>query len=176
MIEPNEARLVADLRDMVARQSVNPFDGTAEPGRREQEFADDLVRKMSALGLETGCREVVAGRPNVWGRLKGRGGAPTFMLAAHTDTVGVAGYDNPFDPRLEDGRVYGRGACDMKAAIACYFEVVRLIKDHGIILAGDLILCFVCDEEHGMIGSLDVGRNGPHAAFGIIGEPTELAI
>lgn len=174
--QPDADRLVADLCEMVAIESVNPFGGELGPGRCEEAFAEDFVRRMQELGLETGRRDVVPGRPNVWGRLKGSGDGATVMLAAHTDTVGAEGYPEAFKPVVRDGHVYGRGSCDMKAAIACYLEVVRLIRDNDITLNGDLILCGVCDEEYAMLGSADAGRHGPHADFGIVGEPTELAI
>lgn len=173
---PNAERLVADLCEMVALASVNPFDQPPGPGMCEAAFAEDLLRRMQTLGLETGVREVAPGRPNVWGRLKGQGRGATVMLAAHTDTVGVEDYPDAFKPVVIDGKVHGRGSCDMKAAIACYLETVRLIRDNGITLDGDLILCGVCDEEHTMIGSADAGRNGPLADYGIVGEPTELAV
>ncbi|MEM8972472.1 MAG: ArgE/DapE family deacylase [Pseudomonadota bacterium] len=173
---PNSDRLVEDLCAMVAMKSVNPFDNPPGPGLREEEFAKDLRTRMDALGLETDQREVAPGRPNVWGRLKGRGTGATVMLAAHTDTVAAEGYPEAFNPIVADGKVYGRGSCDMKAAIACYLEVVRLIQEGGIELEGDLIICGVCDEEHTMIGSADAGQYGPQADYGIVGEPTELAI
>jgi len=178
---PNVDRLVTDLTEMVALASVNPFDGETGPEISgpcmcEEAFARDLKRRMEDLGLETGWREVAPGRPNVWGRLKGSGDGATVMLAAHTDTVGVEGYPEAFTPTVRDGYVYGRGSCDMKAAIACYLETVRLIREGGVVLEGDLIICAVCDEEHTMIGSTDAGRHGPHADYGIVGEPTELAI
>ncbi|MGI9387459.1 MAG: M20 family metallopeptidase, partial [Methyloligellaceae bacterium] len=173
---PSSERLVQDLSDMIAIASVNPFDEPAKPGQREQEFADYFSKRLEELGLETGRRDVVDGRPNIWGRLKGRGTGPSVMLAGHMDTVGVDGYDKPFEPVVKDGRVYGRGACDMKAALACFLEVVRLLHDTDITLDGDLIIAGICDEEHVMIGSSDFGRNGPSADFGIVGEPSELKL
>ena len=175
-IQPDTDRLTADLCEMVAIESVNPFGGEVGPGRCEAAFARDLQARLERLGLETHSREVAPGRPNVWGRLKGRGTGASVMLAAHTDTVGTEGYPDALVPTVRDGRVYGRGACDMKAAIACYLEVIRLLQATDTQLDGDLIICGVCDEEYAMIGSADVGKNGPHADYGIVGEPTELEI
>lgn len=161
---------------MIAIASVNPFGGAAKPGHREQEFADWFQGQLDDLGLETGRRDVADGRPNIWGRLKGRGAGPSLMLAGHMDTVGVEGYDEPFVPVVKDGRVYGRGACDMKAALACYLEVVRLLQESDTQLDGDLLIVGLCDEEDIMIGSTDHGLHGPHADFGIVGEPSELKL
>lgn len=98
------------------------------------------------------------------------------MLAGHLDTVGTEGYDDPFEPRVDHGRVYGRGSCDMKAALAAYLAVARLLINSDIKLTGDLIIAGIADEEWKLGGSRDMGENGPWADFGIIGEPTDLTI
>ena len=172
----DEGAAIASLSDMVAIRSVNPFDDPTSPGHREQEMADYLCARMEDLGLDVTRRDIAEGRPNVCGRLKGKGSGPSLMLTGHMDTVGVEGYDEAFTPRVGDGRLHGRGACDMKAAFAAYLEVVRVLRDSGTDLEGDLMIGAVADEEHTMIGSKDWGPNWPHADVGIIGEPTELAI
>lgn len=173
---PDPDRLSGALMEMIAIPSVNPFGGPAGPGRREQEMAEDLRDRMEGLGLETGLWQVAPGRPNLWGRLPGTGGGPAIMLAGHLDTVGVEGCDELLTPTLADGRVHGRGACDMKAAFACFLEVIRIIRTAGLSLPGDVIIAATCDEEDAMIGSKDWPRNGPSADFGIVGEPTGLQV
>jgi acetylornithine deacetylase len=173
---PNPGRLAADLERMVAIASVNPFGGPARPGHREEEMAQHLMSHLGALGLETERRDVAPGRPNVWGRLKGTGQGPTILLAAHLDTVGTDGYDAALSPRMEAGRLHGRGACDMKAAIACYLETLRLLQEAGVQLSGDVIVAGLCDEEDQMMGSRDWDLNGPRADWAIVGEPTGLAV
>lgn len=173
---PDVTRLTNTLIELIRIQSVNPFDDTPTEGHREQELAEDLLARFHVLGLETGWREVAPGRPNIWGRLKGTGGGPTIMLAAHMDTVGVEGYGDAFEARLVDGKVTGRGSCDMKGAFACYLEVIRMLQASGTELPGDLIIAGISDEEHLLTGSAEMGRNGPRADFGIIGEPSKLAI
>ncbi|MES0884012.1 M20 family metallopeptidase [Roseibium sp. SCP14] len=175
-IQPVSARLVRDLASLIAIPSVNPFDQAPTDGHSEEDVADFLLSRLQELGFETERREVAHRRPNVWGKLRGKGDGPSVMLVAHLDTVGVDGYQAPFEPVVRNGRVHGRGACDMKAAIACFLEVAELLRAHGIELAGDLIIAGLCDEEHVQIGSADMGRNGPKADYGIVGEPTELAI
>ncbi len=178
--EVDESRLVTSLASMVAMPSVNPFDGDATADCRELEFADLYQDQMASLGLQTCRREVVAGRPNVFGRMIGHERKSEHkkcvMLAGHLDTVGVEGYPDPFNPVVRDGRLYGRGSCDMKAALAAYIEVARILKDHDIRLGGDLVIAGVADEEHGMIGSKDISENGPIPDLAIVGEPTELKV
>ena len=64
----------------------------------------------------------------------------------------------------------------MKAALAVFLEVARQLTSGEQRLSGDLLLMFVVDEEHVMIGSKDAGNQGPHADFCIVGEPTELSV
>jgi len=172
----NRQRLSDDLVKMIGIASVNPFGAEPAIGTREQEMADYYLGQLTSLGLETGSWQVAPGRPNVWGRLKGTGGGPTIMLAGHLDTVGVEGYGEGHTARLDDGKIFGRGACDMKAALACYLETLRMMKEAEITLAGDVIIAGLSDEEDLMIGSKAWVGNGPRADFGIIGEPTNLKI
>lgn len=172
-------QLVADLSGMIRCQSVNTF-GRASPldpdGGAEAKMADLLEQHLRELGLEVGSHEVLPGRRNVWGTLKGRGTGPTVLLAGHLDTVGVEGYAAPFEPVVKDGKIYGRGACDMKAGLAAYLEVVRHLHRTGTRLSGDLIIAGVIDEEHAMAGSRDFGQNGPQVDCAIVAEPTGLGI
>ncbi len=74
---------------------------------------------------------------------RGRGGGRTLLLNAHLDTVGVGGMESPHEPRTENGRLYGRGAYDMKAGLAAAMSAAATVGD----LAGDLIVAAVADEE-----------------------------
>ena len=98
------------------------------------------------------------------------------MLAGHLDTVGVEGYHTPFSAHIIDGRLFGRGACDMKAALAAYLEVVRVLREGEVKLSGDVLVAAICDEEHNMLGSQEFSKTGPTADVAIIGGPTELAV
>jgi acetylornithine deacetylase len=95
------------------------------------------------------------------------------MLNAHTDTVGVAGMSSPFTPRIEGGRVYGRGAYDMKGSLAaCMLATVEAKRSP---LAGDVILTAVADEEFASVGTEAVAA-GMGADAAIVTEPTEMQI
>lgn len=172
----NQTALVQDLANMIRIPSCNPFGTPREGPPAEAAMAAYLMTRMRELGLEVDSHEVLPGRRNVWGRLRGTGHGPTLALAGHMDTVGVDGYDAPFDPIVRDGNIYGRGSCDMKAGLAAYLEVVRLIQASDRPLSGDLLLIFVVDEEHAMDGSLFYGKHGPAADFTLVAEPSNLAI
>ena len=152
--------LILDLMNMISIPSVNNFDLDEINQNPEKGMSDYFETRLIELGLEVHSREVLGKRRNIWGRLKGNGNGPTIMLAGHLDTVGVDGYESPFDPKIENGKIFGRGSCDMKAGLAAYLEVLRKIKERNIQLSGDLIIAGVIDEEHAMIGSIDFGING----------------
>ena len=174
--EINQEALVNDLAAMVRIPSVNGFAEIDPAKPAEEAMAVHLETELAKFGLEVETQMVSNGRRNVWGTLKGRGSGPTVMLAGHLDTVGVDGYDAPFEPKVEDGLIYGRGACDMKASFATYFEVLRQLQASGEKLSGDLIIAGVVDEEYGMTGSRHFGENGPKVDYAIVGEPSNLAL
>ena len=95
------------------------------------------------------------------------------MLNAHMDTVGAGGMSDPFSPAVRDGRVYGRGAYDMKASLAAIMLAVRECRSMD--LKGDVIVCAVADEEVASFGTSAVLEQF-HADLGIVTEPTELAL
>jgi acetylornithine deacetylase len=172
----DEAWLARVLQEMVSIRSENPFDDPPTPGYREQEMAEYLAGQLADLKVRAEWREVRPGRPNLFGYLPGKEGHFTLALAGHTDTARTTGYPDAYNVRLEDGKIYGRGACDMKAALAAYLAVAKVLQESGITLRGNLLLCFNVDEEYQMLGSKAIGREGPRADQGIIGEPTDLAI
>lgn len=168
--------LLADLAAMIRIPSVNCFGNDDPNDPSEAGMADFLEARLLELGLDVQSHTVADGRRNVWGRLKGAGSGPTLLLVGHLDTVGVVGYDAPFDPKINNGRIYGRGSCDMKAGMAAYLEVARMIIATGQKLSGDLIIAGVIDEEHAMLGSVDFGQNGPHVDCAIVAKPTKLGL
>src|SRR5207302_8119136 len=128
---------------------------------------------LAAAGLEVEVVEPVPGRPSVVGTLRGSGGGRSLMLNAHMDTVGAGGMVDAFSPVVRDGRVYGRGAYDMKASLAAIMITAR--EANKLRLKGDLIITAVEDEEVASIGTSAVlGKF--RADFGIVTEPTELRL
>ena len=172
----DERFLLERLKEMIAIKSENPFDEEPRAGYREKEMGQYFAEIMSSLGLEVEYRYVQPDRPNVFGYRKGAAGSMTLMLAGHMDTARTDGYDAAYDVKEEKGKIFGRGSCDMKAALAAYLEVARILKAQAVKLKGNLILAGVMDEEYQMLGSQDIGRNGPRADQGIIGEPCNLTV
>jgi acetylornithine deacetylase len=97
------------------------------------------------------------------------------MLNGHADTVGVEGMSDPFSASVRGGRLYGRGAHDMKGSLAACIGATKILVDAGIRLRGDFMIAAVADEEYGSLGTTDlIERYRVDAA--IVAEPTNLEI
>jgi len=163
--------LVAALTDLVRIDSVNP--SLVPGGAGESRIAAHVAAKMRALGMTVTTLESTSGRPSVVGRREGSGGGRSVMLNAHVDTVGIEGMVGALEPVIRDGRLYGRGACDMKGSLAACLTTVKALADAKADVRGDLVLAAVADEEYASLGTAEVAREVPvHAA--IVTEPTEL--
>jgi acetylornithine deacetylase len=107
---------------------------------------------------------------------KGTGGGPALMLNGHTDTVSADNMEtDPFAAEKKGGKIYGRGALDMKAGVAALMMAVQTIIEAEIKLKGDVILTLVADEEYASIGTEAVVEEYT-ADAAIICEPTDLDI
>ena len=163
---------VAELAaQLVAIESINP--DVVPGGSGEAAVARFVADWCERAGLETTLSETAPGRPNVVAVARGSGGGRSLILNAHMDTVGVAGMTDPFVPRLEGGRLYGRGSYDMKGSLAACMLATVAAKERG--LGGDVILTAVCDEEFASVGTEAVAA-GVRADAAIVTEPTELQI
>jgi acetylornithine deacetylase len=161
------------LQDLVRINSVNPILDPSSPGERT--IAEYVGGAMTALGLEVAIHEPKAGRASVVGRLRGLREGRSLMFNAHADTVDVGGMDAPFSGEIRDGRVYGRGAFDMKGGLAAMMGAVKAWADAGRPHGGEVLLAAVADEEYASLGTEDlVTRYRPDAA--IVTEPTALDI
>ena len=123
------------LTDLVRTRSINPAFADGEPSD-EREIATRLGTMMRALGMETTEYEPEPGRVSVVGRLPGSGGGRSLMLYGHIDTVGVAAMPEPFSATVRDGKLYGRGAYDMKGGVTACLATVKALRDAGARLLG----------------------------------------
>ena len=160
------------LRELVAINSINPTLVPGAPG--EAAVADAIAIEMRRIGLDVIVDDIAPGRPNVVGVVEGRRPGPTVLLCGHTDTVGVAGMPDPFTPVERDGRLYARGAQDMKGGVAAMIDAARVVAAEGLD-AGRLVIAAVVDEEHSSIGA-DALVKTWRADAAIVTEPTSLAV
>jgi acetylornithine deacetylase len=155
------------LGDLVAIDSVNP--DLVSGGAGEGEIARFAGRWLEAAGLDVELDEVAPGRLNVIARAAGTGGGRTLLLNAHMDVVGVDGVDRPFEPLVENGRMYGRGAYDMKAGLAAIMWAGAAAARNPA--AGDVLVTGVCDEEFASIGAQALAKRVA-ADAAIVTEPS----
>lgn len=172
---------ILDLLSRLVRcESVNPAFrlATGGSGSGEAVIATLVVELFHERGLEVTTHEAGAGRTSVVGVRRGSGGGRSLMLNGHLDTVGTDEMEAPFEARIEGGRLYGRGALDMKGGLAAALAAVSLLDDDdesGASLAGDLVLAFVADEEDASLGTAQIAPL--HAVDGaVVLEPTQLRL
>ena len=160
------------LADLVAIDSVNPT--LVDGGAGEGEIARYVGRWLEQHGFDVELQDTgVADRPNAIGVLRGTGGGRSLMLNGHLDTVGVAGMQDPHRPRIEEARLYGRGAMDMKSGVAALLHAAaRAAHDRP---RGDVIVTAVVDEEYASIGTEAALREW-RADAAIVAEPTGLEL
>ncbi len=155
------------LRELVQTNSINPI--LAEGGVGESLVAEWLADVCADIGFEVQLQESAPGRPNVIAHRRGTGGARSLLLTGHTDTVGIENMDEALDARISEGKLYGRGAYDMKGGLAAILGAAAALRD--IELAGDLWLGFVTDEEYASVGT-DALVRLIHPDAAILTEPT----
>jgi acetylornithine deacetylase ArgE len=166
------------LRDLVALPSVNPM-GRALHGdtvfeHRVTAYLEEFFRK---LGVPFQRQSIAPKRDNIVARCDSSGAGRTLLLEAHQDTVPTDNMTiDPFGARMEGGRLYGRGACDIKggmaAMLAAFARLVRA-KPAGAV---NVILACTVDEEHTFLGVQRLVREGLRADMAVIAEPTRLHI
>ena len=162
---------LALARALVATPSVNPE--LEESGAGEAAVAELTTGWLRAWGLSVEMSEVAPGRWNVVGRLGGKGTGLTLLLNGHLDTVGVAGMSvNPFGAELREGRLWGRGSCDMKGGVAALLAATaRVARERP---SGELIVALTADEEHASLGMEALVGSGMKADAAVVCEPTGL--
>ena len=166
LLETEIATLTAKL---VAIDSTNP--DLVPGGAGEAEIARFVASWLENAGLEVEVRDLAPGRANVIAIARGSGGGRSLMLNAHMDVVGAGDMTEPWTPRIDGARLYGRGAYDMKASLAAIMLAGR--EAGRLQLRGDVIVTAVADEEFASIGVQDVARH-LRADAAIVTEPTGL--
>ncbi|QEH33976.1 Acetylornithine deacetylase [Aquisphaera giovannonii] len=164
------------LGDLVSIPSVNPMGRALDgPGVLEAQLTGYLEGWFRARSIP--CRRVpiAAGRDNLIARFEAPRSARTLLFDVHQDTVPTDGMTiDPFDPRVEGGRLYGRGACDIKGGMAAMLTAfARLCRERPPGAASVILACTV-DEEFTHIGSTHLAASGHGADLAVVAEPTRL--
>ncbi len=159
------------LHKLVAAKTVYPPGNEAAAARILQDVLADI-------GFATTLDEIQPGRANLVATLRG-GPGPEIALSGHLDVVAADAdhwQSDPFTLRLDGGRAYGRGVCDMKGAISSMVAAARDLVRSGAARRGAVSLIFVVDEEVNALGSRHYARSGGRPDAVIIGEPTNMDV
>lgn len=161
------------LRSLVRINSMNPGGSEAEVARR-------IAAWLEPSGAAIEFVESLPGRPSLGVRLRGAGSGPTLVLNGHIDTVEIddpTAWDrDPLAGEVEDGWLYGRGACDMKAGCTTQIAAALHLAPYADRMDGDLVLHFAMGEERSEPGTLSLVEHGYVGDYGIVTEPTELRV
>ena len=171
------------LRDLVALPSINPMGRPLQgPEIYEHRVTAYLEGFFRSLGVPYERQTVAPLRDNIVARCEVPGAASTLVLEAHQDTVPVDNMTiDPFGARIEGGRLYGRGACDIKGGMAAMLAAFARVAREKPCGACHVVLACTVDEEHTFLGvqrlvrgNLRAGDKGPVGA--VVAEPTQLQI
>ncbi len=190
MLSDSEQKIINQINDdqlirWVQELTRIPSVWRPQTGEGEEAAARWVEARCRDMGLETHFQMVAPGRPNVIALLYGQQDGPilmdgpTLMFEGHTDVVTEGDpaqwHDPPFSATIRDGRIYGRGANDMKAGLVCALIAVKAIIQSGLKLKGNILIGAVCDEEGQMIGIKDFVEQGwaDKVSAAIICEPEE---
>ena len=174
-------RRVELLTELVGINSVNPGHAGERSGPGgEAALAHRIAERSEALGASVTLDEVEPGRPNLYAFFPGRS-ERTVAVDVHLDTVGVEHMEgDPFDGRVADGRVYGRGAVDTKATFAVVLEVLEAVDRDELALEPSVLLVGTVGEEFGgLLGAHRFAEWLPGSGHAIdslvVAEPTVCA-
>jgi len=159
-------------RDLVRINSVNPGLVAGAPG--EEAIARFVHGFLGDRGVPSELIEVQPGRPNVVAKLPGDEDGPSLLLCCHMDTVSAAGMEGPFDARVQDGRLYGRGAHDVKGGLAAMLAATVLLSQTPP-KGGELVVAAVVDEEYRSAGTEALVKT-IQADAAVVFEPSDLKV
>jgi acetylornithine deacetylase len=166
------------LRPLVEIPSVNPALSDDDTLRGEARLVDWLEPWFAQQGFRTRRIEATPGRPNLLAAFGAENPARTVLFESHLDTVGVSGFHgDPFALREENGRLYGRGACDTKGPLAAFMaaldaDTLAAIRASGV----QLLWLGAIGEETGNLGAEEAVAAGIRADACVVLEPTGLRI
>ena len=148
LIDGMRNQIVDTISQLVRIRSVNPgYPGVDYDDELGGETAANqfLAERYRQMDLEVDTWEEAPGRANLVGSWRGTGEGKSLLHNGHIDTVPAGRIENwtsgdPLSGKVDNGRIYGRGTCDMKGALVCQMFAIRAIQQSGLRLAGDLFL------------------------------------
>jgi acetylornithine deacetylase/succinyl-diaminopimelate desuccinylase family protein len=155
------------------------FDTQNPPGK-EKELAQYVEEYLRSLGLKTELLDFLPNRPNLFAEYKVNDKGKKFLFDGHLDTVPVGNSSlwtvDPFSGTLKEGKIFGRGAADMKGSIAAFVHALETLIDSGVELNGSVHMLLTSDEEISALGTREFLKKGYSADASIVGEPSCLEV
>jgi len=154
---------------------------TCDPPGNESEISQLVHQQLLTLGVESTLDEFRPQRVNVLGRIRGAGKKAALVLSSHMDTVPVGTVPwkrPPFSGDIDEGKLYGRGASDMKSALAAMVAAAGELIQIQHQLQGDVILAFSAGESSNLLGARRFVEQGLQKEIGafLCGEPSDLDV
>ncbi len=175
-VDAREGELLNLLTELVAFPTVSP------PARNTEDIQEFIKGYLEEIGFKTDKWNVYPGDPNVVGILKGDTSDKfkSLIVNGHVDVAEVGDEkeweSSPFTARIKDAHIFGRGVADMKGGIAASLIAIKLLKDMGVTLRGDLQFQSVIGEEVGEAGTLACTERGYTADYAVVVDTSDLHI
>jgi len=169
LVDEKKDEIVNLLKELIRFKTPCP------PGQNTLPAQRWIAKRLEEMNFKVDMFDVFPDEPDVVGVLKGTSGGRSILLNGHIDVAEVRPDEpwkrDPFDPFVEDGRLYGRGAFDMKGGMAAMIMAVAAVQEAGYRLKGDVLIESVIGEEAGEAGTVKCIERGYRADFAIIPEP-----
>jgi acetylornithine deacetylase/succinyl-diaminopimelate desuccinylase family protein len=179
-VAAREGDLIALTRSLVACRTDSQSEENPEFDAEAARCQGIVAQWLSSLGAAVERWTEPPRYPVVAGRITGTGGGSSLAFNGHVDVVPVgdttAWAHDPWQGEVAGGRLWGRGAADMKGGVACALVAMRALRDAGVGLAGDLWAHVVCDEEVVGRSTRNLLRRLPPVDAVLVAEPTDLAV
>jgi len=196
LVDDNKEEIIEYLQKLISFKTITPPSNGKAESDDYKGLQDFVHQSLTEMGFTLDMWEIDASKlesfpgsgvisdrdlsnmPVVVGKLKGKGSGKSLILNGHYDVVSPGEVENwkhdPFGGEIENNKLFGRGACDMKGGIAAMLEALKFIHKAGVKLNGDVTVETVPDEELTSMGTLACCQKGYKADAAIIPEPTDM--
>lgn len=171
-------KYITDKEILRTTKDLLTIESHKEAPDRESKLVEYIKNLLETESISVETKEIETNRPNIYGTIEGKEEGIELIFNGHTDTV--PGLDNmdypPFTPFLKEGAIHGRGASDVKCAIAGMLSAMIAIKRSGYDLKKSVMFAGVIDEEERSKGTEQMVKDKILSKYVVLGEPTNLRV